>query len=117
MTPDEVGRIDAVLLSHDEHDDNLDHAGRQVLTRVPLVLTTVSGAGRLGGTARRLEFWEEATITAPDGTVVTVTGLPALHGPEGGEAVAGDVVGFLLTAPGHPSVYVSGDNASWNVAE
>lgn len=51
------------------------------------------------------------TLTAPDGTVVTVTGLPARHGPEGSEAVSGDVVGFLLTAPGQPSVYVRGDNA------
>ncbi|AXK44853.1 MBL fold metallo-hydrolase [Brachybacterium saurashtrense] len=109
---DEVGRIDAVLLSHDEHDDNLDRSGRAFLPRVPVVFTTISGAGRLGGNAKGLAFWDEATLTAPDGTVVTVTGLPARHGPEGSEPVSGDVVGFLLTAPGHPSVYVSGDNAS-----
>ena len=115
--PEELGRLDAVLLSHDEHDDNLDRAGRELLNRVPLTLTTVSGAARLGGNARGLTFWEETTITAPDGTVVTVTGLPARHGPEGSEAVSGDVVGFLLTAPGHPSVYVSGDNAGMDLVQ
>lgn len=112
LGPDELGAIDAVLLSHDEHDDNLDKAGRQFLPRVPVVYTTVSGAARLGGNAHGLAFWEETTLTAPDGTVVTVTGLPARHGPEGSEPVSGDVVGFLLTAAGFPSVYVSGDNAS-----
>ena len=40
--------IDAVLLSHDEHDDNLDLAGRELLPDVGVVITTTSGAGRLG---------------------------------------------------------------------
>ena len=30
----EIGEIDAVLLSHDQHFDNLDHAGRTLLQRV-----------------------------------------------------------------------------------
>jgi hypothetical protein len=36
---DDLGRIDAVLLSHDQHPDNLDPAGRELFPRVPLVLT------------------------------------------------------------------------------
>lgn len=28
LSPESLGRIDAVLLSHDHHFDNLDHAGR-----------------------------------------------------------------------------------------
>ena len=31
LTPDDVGPIDAVLLSHDHHADNLDDAGRALL--------------------------------------------------------------------------------------
>jgi len=112
LGPNEIGQIDAVLLSHDEHDDNLDRGGRAFLPRARVVFTTVSGAGRLGANAHGLEFWDEASLTAPGGTLVTVTGLPARHGPEGSEAISGDVIGFLLTAPGHPSVYISGDNAS-----
>jgi L-ascorbate metabolism protein UlaG (beta-lactamase superfamily) len=42
----------------------------------------------------------------------TVTGVPARHGPVGCESIAGDVVGFMLTADRLPSVYVSGDNAA-----
>ena len=45
----ELGRIDAVLLSHDQHADNLDTAGRALLTDIPTVLTTRIGAQRLGG--------------------------------------------------------------------
>jgi hypothetical protein len=52
VSPDDVGRIDAVLLSHDEHDDNLDNAGRAFLPTVPLVLTTPSGAGPSAATPR-----------------------------------------------------------------
>jgi L-ascorbate metabolism protein UlaG (beta-lactamase superfamily) len=34
---DQLGDLDAVLLSHDQHPDNLDDEGRKVLERVPLV--------------------------------------------------------------------------------
>ncbi|MFD5090641.1 MBL fold metallo-hydrolase [Amycolatopsis thailandensis] len=112
IAPADLGRIDAVLLSHDEHPDNLDNSGRKLLADVPLTLTTPSGAGRLGGTAKGLSTWESVELTRPDGGVVTVTGAPALHGPEGAEKVTGDVVGFVLTGEGLPTVYVSGDNAS-----
>ena len=49
VTLDEVGRADAVLLSHDQHADNLDREGRAFLAKVPLTLTTPSGAARLAG--------------------------------------------------------------------
>ena len=38
--------------------------------------------------------------------------MPALHGPPGSEEWVGPVIGYLLQAPGQPSVYISGDNAS-----
>ena len=49
--------IDAVLLTHDHHADNLDDAGRALLPSAGVVVTTVSGAGRLGGGARGLAPW------------------------------------------------------------
>ncbi|MGP4053104.1 MBL fold metallo-hydrolase [Streptomyces sp. 2A115] len=112
--PADLGRIDAVLLSHDEHDDNLDTSGRALLADVPLTLTTPSGAGRLGGTARSLDDWESIQLDRPDGGTITVTGVPALHGPgarEDLEPVVGEVVGFVLSGDGLPTLYVSGDNA------
>ncbi|MGW4485743.1 MBL fold metallo-hydrolase [Amycolatopsis sp. NPDC004368] len=106
-TPAEVGAVDAVLLSHDQHSDNLDRAGREYVATAPLVLTTPSGAERLGGPARALPNWEHVDVGG-----VRVTGMPALHGPEGAEANVGEVTGFLLSSDGLPAVYVSGDNAS-----
>ncbi|MGI5350481.1 MBL fold metallo-hydrolase [Streptomyces sp. CA-250714] len=114
-TPADLGRVDVVLLSHDEHADNLDVSGRALLADVPLTLTTPGGGQRLGAGAKGLADWESVQLDRPDGSTVTVTGVPALHGPgkrEEVEAVAGQVVGFVLTADDLPTVYVSGDNAS-----
>lgn len=113
--PADLGRIDAVLLSHDEHPDNLDESGRALLGDVPLTLTTPGGARRLGAGARGLADWEAAELDRPGGGTVTVTGVPAVHGPApraAVEAALGEVVGFVLTGEGLPVVYVSGDNAS-----
>jgi L-ascorbate metabolism protein UlaG (beta-lactamase superfamily) len=44
LSADSIGEIDAVLLSHDQHADNLDHAGRAFLANVGRVLTTAAGA-------------------------------------------------------------------------
>ncbi|MCC8250147.1 MBL fold metallo-hydrolase [Saccharothrix luteola] len=113
--PADLGVVDVVLLSHDEHPDNLDRAGRALLADVPLTLTTPGGAQRLGGRARGLADWESVRLDRPDGGTVTVTGVPAIHGPLARaevEPLTGQVVGFVLTGDGLPTVYVSGDNAS-----
>ncbi|MFJ9842615.1 MBL fold metallo-hydrolase [Kitasatospora sp. NPDC101155] len=117
VDPAELGPVDVVLLSHDEHPDNLDHSGRALLAGIPLVLTTHGGAGRLGGSARGLAPWESVELSRPDGRTLTVTATPAQHGPEGCEPVTGEVIGFVLTAPDLPTVYVSGDNASLALVE
>jgi L-ascorbate metabolism protein UlaG (beta-lactamase superfamily) len=46
-----LGRVDAVLLSHDHHSDNLDNAGRTFLGSAGRVITTQAGAERLKGNA------------------------------------------------------------------
>ncbi|MGW4849063.1 MBL fold metallo-hydrolase [Nocardia brasiliensis] len=102
----EVGPVDIVLLSHDEHADNLDNSGREFLRTVPTVLSTPGAGERING-VRGLANWETVTV---DG--IKVTAVPALHGPEGCEPVTGVVTGFVLQADGEPTVYVSGDNAS-----
>ncbi|WP_043633066.1 MBL fold metallo-hydrolase [Nonomuraea candida] len=113
--PADLGRIDVVLLSHDEHPDNLDHSGRALLADVPLTLTTPGGGRRLGKGAKGLADWEPIELDRPGGGTITVTGVPALHGPgprQEVEPITGEVVGFVLTGEGLPTVYVSGDNAS-----
>ncbi|MER7244249.1 MBL fold metallo-hydrolase [Kribbella sp. NPDC000426] len=107
----ELGPIDVALVSHDEHKDNLDDAGRALLATIPTVLSTPGAATRIEG-VRGLENWESIDLPRPDGGVVTVTGVPALHGPEGAEKVLGVVTGFVLQGEGLPTVYVAGDNAS-----
>jgi L-ascorbate metabolism protein UlaG (beta-lactamase superfamily) len=79
---------------------------------VPLVLTTPDGAERLGGAARGLAPWASTEVGG-----VRVTAVPAVHGPDGAEAVLGAVTGFWLDGDGLASVYVSGDNASLGVVE
>lgn len=112
-----VGPVDVVLLSHDEHADNLDAAGRALLPGVGTVLTTPLAATHLTEVpgVRGLEPWESVTLDAPAGEVV-VTAVPARHGPVGCEPVTGPVTGFVVRAPGAPTVYVSGDNAAVEVA-
>src|SRR6218665_2279374 len=107
---EEIGPIDVVLLSHDQHADNLDDSGRKLLTDVPLVLSTREAASRIPGVVG-LAPWE--TIDAGE---VTVTAVPARHGPQGAEPLSGVVTGFVLEAAGLPTVYVSGDNAPPDVA-
>jgi len=110
LSAEDVGPVDAVLLSHDQHADNLDPDGKRYVERALLTLTTPSGARRLGGTAQGLAPWHQLHIGP-----VSVTAVPARHGPKGSEDVVGEVIGFVLTGQGLPSVYVSGDNASLDV--
>lgn len=118
-SPDSLGRIDVALLSHDTHADNLDTSGRLLLADIPLTVTTPNGGERLaealGEAVKGLADWESVELERPDGGAVTVTAVPAIHGPgprEEVELILDQVVGFVLTGEGLPSVYVSGDNAS-----
>jgi L-ascorbate metabolism protein UlaG (beta-lactamase superfamily) len=112
---DDIGEIDAVLLSHDHHPDNLDQSGRAFLPRVPHVLTTGAGAERLGGNATGLAPWSSLRLQRPTGGSLTVTALPAQHGPDGSDPIMGPVIGFALTAEDTPPLYISGDNASLDI--
>jgi L-ascorbate metabolism protein UlaG (beta-lactamase superfamily) len=111
----EIEPIDVVLLSHDHHSDNLDPGGRELLPRARRVLTTIDGARRLGGNATGLAPWSSIEVDRPTGSPVTVTAVPAQHGPDGTDHITGPVIGFLLGGPELETVYVSGDNASLDV--
>ena len=104
-----IGSVDAVLLSHDQHGDNLDNAGRALLSRATRILTTPEAASRLGGVAEGLSDWESVGITGAEGRRVTVTAVPAQHGPDGTQEATGPVIGFLITTAAGQKIYVSGD--------
>jgi L-ascorbate metabolism protein UlaG (beta-lactamase superfamily) len=109
MSPESLGDISVVLLSHDHHFDNLDHSGRDLLATVERVLTTPAGAERLGGHSIGLANWQSIDIPTPHGRVLRVTGTPARHGPAGGDR--GPVTGFVLALTDTPDdgIYISGD--------
>jgi len=114
---DEVLPVDAVLLSHDQHSDNLDTSGRAILAQVPRVLTTQAGAQRLQGNAEGLAPWDSTELVKPNGARLKITATPARHGPAGIEPFSGDVVGFVIETAGAP-VYITGDTVWYDgVAE
>jgi L-ascorbate metabolism protein UlaG (beta-lactamase superfamily) len=109
IASEKLGRIDAVLLSHDQHADNLDTAGRALLPGCGPILTTRGGAKRLGGQAQGLEAWESREL-GTGANRIRVTATPARHGPPGSLPLAGPVIGFLLEWDGPQSpLYISGD--------
>jgi L-ascorbate metabolism protein UlaG (beta-lactamase superfamily) len=114
-----IGEVDAVLLSHDQHADNLDHSGKAFLAKAKRVLTSVAGAKRLGGHAEGLMPWATTELAGKDGRSLTITATPARHGPAGIEPMSGDVIGFVLTLKDKsPPIYISGDTVWYDgVAE
>jgi L-ascorbate metabolism protein UlaG (beta-lactamase superfamily) len=108
--------IDAVLLSHDHHGDNLDPAGRALLPSVGAVVTTVSGARRLGGAARGLVPWQTTRLQAPERPTIEITATPCRHGPPLSRPLVGEVVGFALRwdAQQHGVLWISGDTVLYD---
>jgi len=111
VTADTIGEVDAVLLSHDQHSDNLDNSGRAFLSKAKRVLTTEAGAKRLGGKVEGFAPWGVTELTGRNGHSLTITATPARHGPAGIEPLSGDVIGFVVVSnrPGSRPIYISGD--------
>ncbi|WP_224365566.1 MBL fold metallo-hydrolase [Hyalangium versicolor] len=125
----DVGALDAVLLSHDHHADNLDHEGRALLAEstVSRVITTKAGAARLSAAApsgRPSKPGEglgigaktvglasgESTRLTSGSEALRLTATPARHGPAGTPQVH-EVMGLLLEpeSASAPRVWISGD--------
>ena len=109
----ELGSIDAVLLTHDHHDDNLDDAGRALLPSAGVVVTTASGARRLGGGAVGLTPWETTRLEAPGKSTIEITATPCRHGPPLSHPLVGDVIGFALAWDGN-GVWITGDTVLYD---
>jgi L-ascorbate metabolism protein UlaG (beta-lactamase superfamily) len=102
--------IHLILLSHHEHEDNLDTAGLALVRSGTPTLTTPYAAEALA--LPSVLGLAPGESTARRG--FTVTAVPASHGP--GDIV-GPVTGFVLQAPDLPSVYVSGDNSELDAVD
>jgi L-ascorbate metabolism protein UlaG (beta-lactamase superfamily) len=116
VSAEALGSVDVVLISHDEHPDNLDDSGRKFAQAAPLIVTNPGAAGRLGPLAVGLQPWQSYYL--PGGPArLAVQAVPAVHGPADGRRdmngnVNCEVTGFVLYGPGLPNIYLSGDNAS-----
>lgn len=115
VQPEAIGKIDAVLLSHDQHEDNLDRAGRARLPLAGKVITTITGAKRLMNNTIGLKAWQSTTIQA-DELEIKVTAVPARHGSLWSYIVVGETTGFILEWIGqkHGALYISGDTVWFN---
>jgi len=113
VEPEGVLPVDAVLLSHDHHDDNLDDAGRALLPRADAIVTTRSGAKRLGGSARGLDPWQITLLEAPGRPAIEITATPCRHGPPLSHPLVGDVIGFALRCNDRV-LWISGDTVLYD---
>ena len=78
IAADAIGLVDAVLLSHDQHSDNLDNSGRAFLAKVARVLTTATylGAmlsGLMIGLREGWSRWLSLAVLVPS-VLITVLG-------------------------------------------
>lgn len=112
----DLGAIDAVLLTHDHHGDNLDPAGRALLPAAGTVVTTTPGAARLGAGARGLDPWQVTRLEAPGRPAIEITATPCRHGPPLSRPIVGAVIGFALRWEGqaHGALWISGDTVLYD---
>ncbi|KAF8732456.1 Zn-dependent hydrolases of the beta-lactamase, partial [Rhizoctonia solani] len=107
----EIPAIDTFLLSHEDHPDNLDTAGRTLLDG-RLVVTTLDGANNLKPrpAVHPILPWQTLPLSI-GGKKFDITGTPCVHLP-GGETT-GFIIhteSFGMSAEGLPNaIYFSGD--------
>ncbi|ABM10805.1 MBL fold metallo-hydrolase [Paenarthrobacter aurescens] len=110
FAPDALGEVHVVLVTHDHHD-HLDYSGRALAASAAATFTTEQVARSIPG-AQGMSQWQTHTVKSPDGREVSITAVPAIHGPESHREALGPVIGFVISSPGDRTIYVSGDNAS-----
>ena len=113
ITAASIGPVHLVLLSHDQHKDNLDNAGREFLRTAPRVISTKEARERLGqANVRGIDDWETLSIPTDLVPGLKITGMPCRHGTTDQlHKLAGHVLGFMIEWDGQTNggLYISGD--------
>ncbi len=108
--------LDAVLLSH-LHGDHWDPPAERGLDHALPLITTKQAAKALAGRGFSrtcgLDHWESVALDKPGGGGLTITAVPAQHGPKPVAALLPATNGHVLDVPragGRPlRIYISGD--------
>lgn len=110
VKPEEIPELDAILLSHPHHLDNLDPGGRALFAKAREIITNKLGQTHLKRTATGLDEWGSTMIFGRGDEAITVSATPALHGPPWLPTTR-HVCGFVLKWEGqqHGALYISGD--------
>ena len=116
VDPAEVPPVDAVLVTHHHHADNLDDLGTAMLPAAGKVVTTSAGARALGGDAVGLEPWDTYVLQSPGKPSIEVTATPCRHGPPLSQPITGHVIGFALRWEGQQNgvLWISGDTVLYD---
>jgi L-ascorbate metabolism protein UlaG (beta-lactamase superfamily) len=113
LQPEDIGAVDLVLLSHDQHQDNLDNAGREFIKTVKKVISTPEAVERLAqGNVTGLNEWESIDIATDKIPGLRITATPCQHAPTREQTkISGHVIGFMIQWEGqqHGALYISGD--------
>ena len=77
------------------------------------MVTTASGAERLGGAARGLVDWEGTRLEAPGKPTLEIIATPCRHGPPLSRPLVGDVIGFVVIVD-RRVLWISGDTVLYD---
>ena len=120
LQPEDIGPVDLVLLSHDQHKDNLDNAGREFIKTVKQVISTPGAVERLAqNNVTGLNEWESITIATDKVPGLRITATPCQHAPTQEQTkISGHVIGFMIEWEGQQgALYVSGDTVYFDGIE
>jgi L-ascorbate metabolism protein UlaG (beta-lactamase superfamily) len=121
LQPEDIGPVDLVLLSHDQHKDNLDNAGREFIKTVEQVISTSEAVQRLTQqNITGLDDWESLDIPTDKLPGLRITATPCQHAPTAEQTkISGHVIGFMIEWAGQEKgvLYISGDTVYFDGIE